>query len=79
MWPTGHDHFYGTMIDCVCGWKCPVSSFVEVCFIVVIYGENVLWIATDICRYLFKYYCWPLGQLGNNAGHAVPQALLIQS
>lgn len=33
--------------DLTCNWRCPVSNFMFVSFVVVVYGENAFWAAGD--------------------------------
>ena len=33
------------IIDVVCSSRCPVNSFTDICFTVVVYGENPFWAA----------------------------------
>jgi len=38
------------IIDLVCSWRCPVNSFTDVSFIMVVYGENAFWAAGGFFR-----------------------------
>ncbi len=48
--------------DHVYSWRCPVSSFTDVSFTVVVYGENAFWATGD---FSLQYRKWPLGIIGN--------------
>lgn len=47
------------IIDLFCSLRCPVNSFTDVPFIMVLHGENVFWTWEGISLYNCK---WPLGK-----------------